>query len=244
MDAQHTTPGDPDDFKVVGEDPNEFLSDASVGDSYGRGWRVIWASFGVLLAVTLIQTVIEAPMNTPGGDGDDASWLGPFGILALPYGIFLVGPIGMSVSWVFLKAVRKEPFQLEDMFSVFKRNYWNAVGAGILMWLAIVAGLILLVVPGIIIACRLAFVSYLIIDRKMEAIEALRTSWAMTRGHGWTIFAMSLLVIPIVIGGLIALLVGIFIAIMWICAAFAVLYHSVEQKSGVPSLEEPTSTVP
>ena len=145
MDTPDTAPSDPVDFKVVDEDPNEFVSDASVGDSYGRGWRVIWSSFGVLLAVILIQAVIEAPVNAPGGDGDDGSWLGPFGLFALPYGIFLVGPIGMSVSWVFLKAVRKEPLQLADMFSVFQRNYWNAVGAGILMWLAIIVGIILLV---------------------------------------------------------------------------------------------------
>lgn len=59
----------------------------------------------------------------------------------------------------------------------------------------------------------------------------------MTRGHGWTIFGMGVLAILIVIGGLLALIVGVFVAVMWISAAFAVLYHSVEHREGIPALD-------
>ena len=229
-----TTPDEPADFEVVRENADEFLSNGSLGENFSKGWRLIFASFGVLLAVILIQSVIEAVAEVPGGNDGDS---GALGILALPYSIFLSIPIGMSASWVFLKAVRKEPIQVADMFAVFQRNYWNAVAAGVLASLAIVAGLILLVVPGIFIACRLAFVGYLVIDRKLDAIEAMKTSWQMTRGHGWTIFFMGLLSIFIAIGGLLALIVGIFVAVMWISASFAVLYHSVERREGIPQVD-------
>lgn len=216
------------------EERDEFLSDTRLGDNYGKGWKVMVSSFGILLAVTLIMAVIRAPVDMTSGNEEH---VGALGFILMPYSIFVVGPIGMSVSWVFLKAVRKEPVQLSDMFAVFERNYWNALGAGILAFLIIAIGFVLLIVPGIIFSVRLAFVSYLVIDRKMDAIQALKTSWNMTRGHGWTIFGMGFLAIFIVIAGLLALIVGVFVAVMWISAAFAVLYHSVEMREGIPSAE-------
>ena len=95
------------------------------------------------------------------------------------------------------------------------------------MTIFVVVGLILFIIPGIIIFIRLSFVSYLVIDKKMEAIKALQTSWNMTKGHSWTIFGMILLAIPIVIAGLIVLIVGVLFSVAWISAAFAILYHSV-----------------
>ena len=92
------------------------------------------------------------------------------------------------------------------MFSVFERNYWNAVLANVVVGIIVVFGLIMLIFPGIIFGVRLAFVSYLVIDRKMETMEAMKTSWEMTRGHGWHIFWMGLLAIPVGILGL--LLIG------------------------------------
>ncbi|MCK5462616.1 MAG: hypothetical protein KAI95_06350, partial [Bacteroidales bacterium] len=52
---------------------------------------------------------------------------------------------------------------------------------------------------------------------------------------GWTIFAMALLAFLIVIAGLIVLIFGVLISAMWISAAFAILYHSVYKKQGIPA---------
>jgi uncharacterized membrane protein len=142
----------------------------------------------------------------------------------------LSGPIGYSVDWVFLKAVRREKIEIKDMLSVFERNYWNAVLACIITAVIVIIGIIMLIVPGIIFACRLAFVPYLVIDRKMEAMEALKTSWELTKGHGWKIFLIGLLGFFIVIAGLIVLFFGIIISIMWISTAMAVLYHDVSNE--------------
>jgi uncharacterized membrane protein len=155
-------------------------------------------------------------------------------LLAIGYAIFISGPIGYSVSWVFLKAVRREKIEVKDMFSVFERNYWNAVIASLVTTIIIIIGFIMLIIPGIFFACRLAFVPYLVIDEKMEAMEALKASWAMTKGHGWTVFFMGLLAILVVIAGIIVLIFGVLISAMWITAAFAVLYHSVYLKKGIP----------
>jgi uncharacterized membrane protein len=157
-------------------------------------------------------------------------------MFGIAYGIFVAGPIGYGANWVFLKAVRGERIEIRDMFVVFQKNYWNAVIANIVVGVIVGLGIVMLIVPGIIFACRLAFVPYLVVDREMDVMDALRVSWDMTRGYGWQIFLMGFLAIFIVIGGLIALFVGVFISLMWISAAFAAIYHAVEMKDGIPEI--------
>jgi len=217
------------------ESNNKFVSDTSTGDSYGKGWNLIFTTFIELLVVTLVYAVIQMPTGGIQIKPDGFEWyMVPIVMLAIGYGIFISGPIGYSASWVFLKAVRREKIEIKDMFAVFERNYWNAVIAGLVTTIIIVIGLFMLIVPGIIFACRLAFVPFLVIDQKMEAMEALKASWAMTKGHGWTVFFMGLLAFFIIIAGLLVLIFGVLISAMWISAAFAILYHSVYLKEGIP----------
>jgi len=217
------------------ESNNKFVSDTSTGDSYGKGWNLIFTTFIELLVVTLVYAVIQMPTGGIQIKPDGFEWyMVPIVMLAIGYGIFISGPIGYSASWVFLKAVRREKIEIKDMFAVFERNYWNAVIAGLVTTIIIVIGLFMLIVPGIIFACRLAFVPFLVIDQKMEAMEALKASWAMTKGHGWTVFFMGLLAFFIIIAGLLVLIFGVLISAMWISAAFAILYHWVYLTEGIP----------
>ncbi len=211
---------------INGQNTNEFIPKA--GDSYNKAWDILWKTFIELLVVSIVYGVISIPTGFfKWGDNNFHWYFIPiigFGVL---YGVFLLGPIDYGVRWVYLKAVRKEKINIKDMFSVFERNYWNAVLANLLVGIIVGFGIIMLIVPGIIFACRLAFVPYLVIDQKMDVMDALKTSWEMTRGHGWPIFFIGLLAIPIFIAGLIVLFFGVIIAMMWISAAFAVIYHAV-----------------
>ena len=81
-------------------------------------------------------------------------------------------------------------------------NYLHIVLANLLVFALVILGMFALIVPGIIIACRLAFVSYIVMDKKLDPIEAVELSWKLTRGHGWQIFFMGFVSIFIVIFGL------------------------------------------
>ena len=85
--------------------------------------------------------------------------------------------------------MRNGEFDVKDTFSTFD-NYLNVVLANLLVSAIIAIGLIFLVVPGVILACRLAFVRYLVMDKKLEPVEAVEASWRMTRGHANSIFFM------------------------------------------------------
>lgn len=205
----------------------------AAGDAFGISWNIMWKSFVGLLAVTIIHGIISGPAAVFQWEMDDFKWfLVPFTLFAIGFGIFIVGPIGYSTNWVFLKAVRGERFEIQDMFAVFQRNYWNAVAANVVVGLIVAIGIVMLIVPGIIFAVRLAFVPYLVIDREMELTEALNKSWEMTKGYGGQIFLMGILSFFIAIGGLIVLFFGVIISMIWIRTAFATMYQAVVEEEG------------
>jgi uncharacterized membrane protein len=161
----------------------------------------------------------------------------PFNTLrffGLVYGILVSGPIDYGMAFAYLKAARGNKIEVSDVFEAFK-NYWNAVLASLLVGAIVVIGFVLLIIPGIIFACKLAFTPYLVVDRKMEAIEAIKESWRMTNGHALEVFLIGLLAIPIFIAGLIVFGVGVIISVMWISLALATLYHAVSTTSKAPA---------
>jgi len=162
------------------------------------------------------------------------------GILGLALSILAGIPISYGIDFVNLKLVRGEKFDVGDLFIGFRENYLNVVLSGILVGAIVIAGFILLIIPGIIFAIKLSFVPYLVIDKKLDAVEAVKTSWDMTTGHSGTLFLMFLLAIPIFLLGLILLIVGIFPAIIWITAAFAAMYHAVDLRGNPPKENEET----
>lgn len=216
----------------------EFIPEAS--KSYSAGWRTIGIYFMELLVIGIIYSILSGPMGIIQIRDDSFEWyMVPLILFGMMYGIFVAGPIGYSASWVFLKAVRGERVEIKDMFAVFQRNYWNAVVANVVVSVIVGMGFVMLIVPGIIFACRLAFVPYLVVDKQMDVMEALRVSWNMTRGYGGQIFLMGLMAFFIAIGGLICFIVGIFVSIMWIKASFAAMYYAVEQQDGIPEYQYP-----
>lgn len=205
----------------------------TAGDAYGAAWNIMWKAFAGLLAVSIIYGIISGPPAMFQWQMDDFAWfIFPFALFAIGFGIFISGPIGYSTKWVYLKAVRGEPFELKDMFAVFQRNYWNAVAANVVVGLIVGFGFVMLIVPGIIFAIRLAFVPYLIIDREMELTQALNKSWEMTKGYGGQIFLMGIIAFFVVILGLLAFFFGVIISAIWISVAFATMYQAVVEKDG------------
>jgi len=55
-------------------------------------------------------------------------------------------------------------------------------------YLLIAAGLLLLIVPGILIMLGLYFAEYLLIDKGITPVDAIKTSWNITRGFRTGIF--------------------------------------------------------
>jgi hypothetical protein len=60
-----------------------------------------------------------------------------------------------------------------------------ALVAAILAWLAILAGFVLLVIPGFIVLVRFSVARQVVAIERAGPVQALRRSWRLTRGNGW-----------------------------------------------------------
>lgn len=202
---------------------------ATISGSYSYGWQQMWKHFLYLFLVAVIVAFAGAPVaairesefvNTPG--------MIALQIFVAAYWLLLMPVINFGADLMYLRGIRNEKIIISDMFDGFKKNYLNIVLANLLMFAIIGLGFIFLIIPGIILACRLAFVPYLVMDKNLEPVAAVEKSWEMTRGYGWKIFGMGMLAIPIFILGLICLFVGVIFALIWISAAFAAMYHAID----------------
>lgn len=203
----------------------QFIARPEPGSAIRAGWDAMKIYFVEFLLVTLVVIAISS-ISSLFSQGAD---FGSSGISFL-ISIFLTGPITFGVAFYFLKAMRGEDFEIGDIFSAFRENYLQVVLANFLMSVIIILGIILLIVPGIILAVRLSFVPYLMMDEKLDAMEAIRGSWDMTKDYAWNIFFYGVASFFIAIGGLILLVIGIIPAAILIQAGFASFYLGVREE--------------
>ena len=212
---------------------------ATAGSAYGFGWDRMKKFFLDLFLITVIVGVVYIPLAMIESlDGRQTVGGVILNLFGLAYLLLLLKPIDYGSAFVFLKAVRGDQFEVKDIFSPFENieRYLNVILAELLKSAIIVIGLFFLIVPGIIFACKLAFVKYLVLDRNMGAVEAVKESWNMTKGYAVDIFLLGLIAIPLGIAGFIMMFVGIIQVIMWVRCAFASMYYAVskveEEKPG------------
>jgi hypothetical protein len=100
----------------------------------------------------------------------------------------------------------------------------------VLTTLLVGLSLLLLIIPFFFVMPRLVLAPYFMVDKKLGPIEALKASWAASKGNVgkiWGIFGAALL-----FGVLILVLVGIYLSFMY-AAIFAVFYlYITRQKQG------------
>jgi uncharacterized membrane protein len=202
---------------------------ATAFDSFGYGWQQLWKYFLHLFLIGIVVAVASIPTWGTYGSGDwDTAGFVVLNVRSAVYWLLVLPVIAFGGDWLYLRFMRDERANIGDIFQGFKKGYLNIVLANLCVAAIVGIGFILLIVPGIIFACRLAFVRYLVMDKGLDPVAAIEKSWFMTRGHGWRIFGMYLLTIFLFFCGLIVVVVGALFALMWSSTAFASLYHAVD----------------
>lgn len=209
-------------------------------DSFTFGWELMKEKFLRLFLLILILGAVAIPL----GMLSDAKELHTAGavflnIVGFAY-LFLVYPVfEYSGKYMFLQAVRNEELDYKNILRGFN-NYLNVILSYLLVMALVGISFVFLIVPGIIVACRLAFTKYLVMDKGLDPITAVEESWRMTKGLGWTIFGMAIMSFFIALAGLLCLVVGIFPAIIWINNAFAALYQGALNQKAAAAVQAET----
>jgi len=119
--------------------------------------------------------------------------------------------IGIGLISISLKLLDNQKPKYKDLF--YYKPIINFFLASILEGLIVVGGFILLIIPGIFFALRLQYTSYLIVDKNLGPVEAVKASWKITRGNAWNLFFFGILLFLINILGFLCLIIGLFVTV-------------------------------
>ncbi|MDA9892993.1 DUF975 family protein [Flavobacteriaceae bacterium] len=142
----------------------------------------------------------------------------------------LAGPLQLGLCFFFLNLVRGEETRFELLFEGFKPLLTVLLSYAIIAALTIV-GLILLIVPGIIVALGFSMTYYVIADDPEITFQvALEQSWKLTDGYKMELLVLNLRFIPWYLLGLLCLIVGVFAVIPWHNTTLALYYEHLKEQ--------------
>ncbi len=211
----------------------EFAMQFSIPSAIAYGWETFktrpWFFIGasvvialLYLAVGAVVAAVDAPF---GGTAENQTVVG--NVVSLLLGAL----VGMGVTAFYLSAHDSpQTVQLGTLWH--PSPYWNFLGASFLTSLAVGIGFVLLIVPGVIALLFFMFSTFIVIDRELGPIEAMKESVRITEGHRWPLLGFVLLLALIVAAGALALGVGILVAFPIATLAFAHAYRVLSDTAG------------
>lgn len=133
----------------------------------------------------------------------------------------LAAPLTVGMIDVIRKRRRGEPAKVSDVFSGFSR-FGASFVAMLLVFLGVMVGMILLIVPGIIFAFLCAFTLHGIAYRGLGAVDAIKHSFRAVKSNALAVAVMMLVALVInAVGGLVwvgTLLTGPFTMLLFTIA--------------------------
>ncbi len=221
-----------------------------VGAILSRSWELTKRHFPLILGAGLvyfllsylargIDELVTQPFvtgHTPEGDpilsapGQVVAFVDAVVIMVID--IFLT----LGLTRIGLNLVSGKPAEFRMLFGEGGKLV-NAVAAYILYGLMVLVGLILLVVPGIYLALRFGQFYIAIVDKNLGPIEALQYSSRITAGNKWNLLGLGIVCFFIVLGGVLALLVGLIVALPVVTMASYVAYRWLQY--GQAAIQDP-----
>jgi len=98
-------------------------------------------------------------------------------------------------------------------------------GASILYSLMVILGMVLLIVPGIYLAIRYGQYMSAMVDKDLGVLESLRYSAQLTKNNKWNMVGLFFLAMGVVVAGILAFCVGIFVAMPMVWLMMLVAYR-------------------
>ncbi|MFA6033067.1 MAG: hypothetical protein WC889_09230 [Myxococcota bacterium] len=208
---------------VINSRSGQIPLEEIVGYSIRTGWKLVRKNLRVVLSLVVVMAAISAVLNGAQlyfQSRNTTIWA-VFYVVAL-----LVGPaIGAGGFFQCLLIVRGERGDVAGIFKGFGENYLALLAASLLQMIATVAGVMLCIVPGIFVFLGFSQILFLIMDRRLSGVEALKESWRLMKGHKGEYFVLWIALAGINILGLLCLVVGVFVTISISLMASAAFYQ-------------------
>ena len=223
------------------EDPEEDGEDSTdlppIDQLLSEGWEIFKQNLGLCLGVTLLVNLINLVMQSP-----ELIWTfywqarmaDPQTREMISIGIQIYSLIRVAFSiWIslghmqfLLKVIRGQRAEVSDLFR--GGDYFvRAMLCLIIFGLAVFAGTLLCVIPGIIVALMYGQFMFVLVDRDPSGINSLSLSAQLTDGKKVALFGLGLVCLAINLCGILALIVGVFFTSTFTSIVMALAYDHI-----------------
>jgi len=207
--------------------------DFTVGSAIRYGWETFkrrpWFFVGASVIIAIAYIVASALSSgvdaVLGGSPEEPTILGSI----VDYGLGTLISMGVTA---FYLAAHDNPETVELAALWHPQPFLKFLGTSILVTLAMVIGFILLIVPGIIAMLFFMFSTFIVIDRGLGPIEAMKESMRITTGYRWSLLGFTVVLMLIVLAGIIAAFVGLLVAGPVAALAFTHAYRVLSSRDG------------
>lgn len=199
----------------------------SINDLIATGWDKFKSRPGLLIGALAIVWIFGFIPNMLNNVWEDNALM-----VVVTNLVFLIPQLilGMGLIRIVLDILQGRQTGIQDLFNQYPL-FLRFLAGSILYNLIVFVGLILLIVPGIWLGIRLQFFSYLIIDKNMGPIEALKSSFEMTKGYAFDLFLLGIVAIILNILGALAVLLGLLVSVPVTMIALAEAYRRLSGSS-------------
>lgn len=194
----------------------------SIKECLRFGWNTFKKRPWILVGVLALGVIVEGITSVLEENTDPN---GVVGIIVLLISLLISMLYALGQTHFFLKAHDNiVEARFKDLWH--PKPFLHFLGTSILLWLFIGLPylalvflklpdvvLALLIIPALVVSLVFGFAFYLVIDRDLHALEALKESARITHGHRKQLFLLLLAIIGINIVGLVALVIGLFVSI-------------------------------
>lgn len=195
------------------DDPDRF----ELGDVLGRGFSAPFERFADIALISILFVLLPGVVVHGADYLLTKSGILPSLVVIICSILFIFGSILLPIVLIqiFVRHFWGERVTADAALKLGLKRVWLFLGAIILAGLAILLGLVLLIVPGIILYCGWYVVIPVIVGERVSVTESLSRSWSLTQGYKGQIFVVFLLVLlasvmlGAVLGGITGALVGL-----------------------------------
>ncbi len=197
----------------------------SIKESFRFGWNAfkkdVWVYIGST-AVALIVSMVISKMSDELGDG-------LFSALISIAGTVLTWWLFLGLTRMALNSYASLPVKFDMIFKESWNVLWRYALTAIVSLIIVGIGLILLIVPGIIAQVMLSLAAFLVLEKSMKPIDALKESRRMTKGKRWDLFLFLLVLVLINIIGMIPAGLGLLVTLPVSLLAFTHVYKAIDK---------------
>jgi hypothetical protein len=196
------------------------------------GWKATLDHLGFFIRAMIIIFVISISLSVVTKMTEKS--MPVLSLITNLTGVFFSLLFGVGLIKVYLKICDGKQPELRDLLSgitpgLMLRYFF----AALLYTLIFIGGLILLIIPGIIWLMQFQFCTYLVIDKSLGPVAALKKSSGITKGAKWDLFVLTCLSILINLAGILALGIGLFVTVPLTMLALTSVYRKLLNESGV-----------